>query len=71
MNMNMNMNMKDLNCMDKHLRETCTWNYLKKWYMVIYGLGKDMVARLFLALGSRKIFMFYNKFGCKNDKTRS
>jgi len=35
MNMNMNMHMKDLNGMDKHLRETCNWNYLRKWYMVI------------------------------------
>jgi len=32
--MNMNMNTK-LNGMDKHLDETCTWNYLGKWYMVI------------------------------------
>jgi len=29
------MDMKDLNGMDKHLCETCIWNYLGKWYMVI------------------------------------
>ena len=53
---------------DKHLRETCAWNYLGKWYMVIKWLGKNMVAQLFLALSSHKIFMFYNKLVVKMTK---
>jgi len=44
-----------------------TWESGTWW---LYGLDKDMMPWLFLVLGSHKLFMFYNKFGCKNDKTR-
>jgi len=57
--MNMNMNMKDLNGMDIHLLRhvlRITWKSGTWW---LYGLDKDMLIQLFLALGSRNIFMFY------------
>jgi len=57
------MNMKDLNGMDKFLHETCTWNYLGKWYMVIIWAWQEDGGTVIL--GSCKIFMFYNKFDCK------
>jgi len=53
---------------------TCTRNVLRitwksgTWWL--YGLGKDTMVQLFLAHGSRKTVISYNKFGYKNDQTR-
>ena len=57
---------ESLNDMDKRLRETRTWNYLRKWYMVIIcawqGYGGMVVIGTWFTQGYSWSLI---KFGCK------